>query len=151
MTDDFDQFGRELTLRLNRLLIEFKRLTEENERLLLEKKNLLQENKELRAEVTLARLHSELGAGADLPFELKTEAPPEPMLSPEALAFYRNLPRKINFSDFFRHAEAAELSGARAREFMLSFFRQGLLQQRGRRLEKSAIESPPRCREIQSA
>ncbi|MEX0600234.1 MAG: hypothetical protein WD423_07225 [Rhodothermales bacterium] len=134
MEHDIDQFGRELMRRLKWLIAEVKRLSDENER-------LLRENKELREEVTLARLQGELGGSGDLLDELASEVPVEPVLSPEAMQFYRILPEKINFSDFFRYAEAGDISVAEARDYLLAFIRQGLVEQRGRLLEKAVHPS----------
>lgn len=139
MEHDLDHFGRDLLDRLRRLLGEVNRLAAENER-------LLRENKELREEVTLARLQGEFKGDGELPSELVSSRPPEETLSADALAFYRKLPEKINFTDFFRHAEAEAVDGARARELMLLFFRKGLLDQRGRRLEKR--RTTPVAREV---
>lgn len=130
MQNDLEEFGRDLSDRVDWLLREVKKLRSENER-------LLRENMELREEVTLRRLQTELEGDSEIPADLLSPAKNGSDLPPEALEFYRSLPDKINFNDFFDRVESSGMAATPAREVMLSLVRAGLLAHRGRRIEKT--------------
>lgn len=110
------------------LLAEVRRLEAENE-------SLLKENKELREEVTLVRLHDEFEPEEVQSPDLE-EAPHPSAVPDEAVAFFRKLPDRLNFADYFQYAETERIAGDQAREYMLMFFREEMLEQRGRQIQK---------------
>lgn|GEM_PF-6589453 len=130
MSYDLKAFCRDLQDRLSWLFKEVARLQEENER-------LLQENQALREEATLSRLFRELGD------EAQTEMPAPADTNnfgsgvpPEAMAFFRYLPESLDFANYFEAADAYGIEGDQARDWMLIFFRESLLEHRGRVLRK---------------
>lgn len=132
MSYDLKAFCRDLQDRLNWLFKEVTRLQEENER-------LLQENKDLREEATVSRLFREMG-------EKEPVVPPRPDLPPappsdlprEATDFFRALPDTFTFADYFQAADAYGVAPNNARDWMLLFFRENMLEQRGKTIEKNA-------------
>lgn len=140
MRHDLTVFFRDLQDRLDWLVKEVTRLQEENER-------LLKENKSLREEVTLARLFRDL---EPVPEAKETPAPAAEMfelpgaVSWEAMEFYRMLPRSFTFAEFFHAAERVGVSGDTARDYMLVFFRENMLNQKGTRIEKTQTIPFPR-------
>ena len=135
MRHDLTVFFRDLQDRLDWLVKEVSRLQEENER-------LLKENKTLREEVTLARLFRDLEPTAEVRQALAPSGggelfEPPPAVSWEAMEFYRVLPKSFTFAEFFQAAEGAGVAGNAARDYMLVYFRENLLQQRGTRIEKT--------------
>lgn len=129
MSYDLKAFCRDLQDRLNWLFKEVVRLQEENER-------LLKQNMELREEATLSRLFSEMEEGDAE--QMRKEAEPEsmPQIPREALEFFRTLPASFNFADYFQAADAHGLTAGSARDWMLLFLREGLIEQRGNTMAK---------------
>lgn len=138
MSYDLKAFVRDLQDRLNWLFKEVVRLQEENER-------LLQQNQELREEATLSRLFREMEEKEQKPQERLDVGPRPPADLPrEAIEFFRTLPDSFNFSDYFEAADAHGLSATVARDWMLVFFRESMLEQRGRTIEKNGRPFPVR-------
>ena len=138
MSYDLSTFLRDIQGRLDWLFDEVDRLKEENER-------LLRENKALREEVTLARLFRDIEPAAEpvrSEAEELFEAPPS--VSREVIQFYHRLPSSFNFADFFVTAEAQGVTSELAREYMLVFFRENMLLQRGTRIEKTGTLPYPK-------
>jgi len=109
---------------MNQLFDELERLQEDNEQ-------LRRENKALREEVTLARLFEDVSQQEEaFPLEDPTSIPRE------AFALYRRLPRTFKFADFFQLAERFGLDATAARDCLLYFLRESMLQQKGARVEK---------------
>jgi hypothetical protein len=140
MSYDLKAFCRDLQDRLTWLFKEVTRLQEENER-------LLKENKSLREEVTLARLFREIepvseGQRATPAVEDLFEA--SVSVSREAMEFYHRLPASFNFAEFFMTAEAEGIPGDTARDHMVVYFRENMLQQRGTRVEKTGTMPYPK-------
>lgn len=116
---------------MNQLLDELERLREDNEQ-------LRRENKALREEVTLVRIFEDVSKREEaFPLEDPTSIPRE------AYALYRRLPRAFKFADFFQLAERFGLDAAAARDCLLYFLREGMLQQKGARVEKRGGASEP--------
>lgn len=121
----FEEKRAELERRLDWLFKEVDRLKRENER-------LKSENKELREEVTLLRLAQESDwTGALTKADLPTS------LSQEAINFYRELPGSLNFAVYFRIADEHGISSATAKNYLLHFIQEGMMVQKGHRIEKS--------------
>jgi regulator of replication initiation timing len=109
---------------MNQLFDELERLQEDNE-------HLRRENKALREEVTLARIFEDVSQQEEaFPLEDPTSIPRE------AFALYRRLPRTFKFADFFQLAERFGLDATAARDCLLYFLRENMLQQKGARVEK---------------
>ncbi len=135
MSYDLTAFSRDLQDRLNWLFKEIVRLQEENDR-------LLAENQQLREEATLSRLVREIGERDQMPSHSQDMPSHIPFdLDRETIEFYRTLPSSFTFSDYFEAADAHGLSAGTARDWMLIFFRENMLAQRGRTIEK--YESQP--------
>ena len=140
MSHDVQTFLRDLQDRLDWLFKEVVRLQQENDR-------LLKDNKTLREEVTLARLFRDLEPAPETPH---AAAAPEELfelpasVSREAMEFYHHLPASLNFAEFFLTAEAQDIPGDLSREFMLVYFRENMLQQKGTRIEKTGTMPYPK-------
>jgi hypothetical protein len=137
MSYDLKAFCRDLQERLNWLFKEVVRLQEENDR-------LLKQNMELREEATLTRLFSEMEE--DEVLKVRQETAPQPVaakLPREAVEFFHTLPSKFNFADFFQAADAHGLSASTARDWMLLFLREKLIDQHGNMMEKGDIRPQP--------
>lgn len=130
MSYDLKAFCRDLQDRLTWLFKEVTRLQEENER-------LLQENKELREEATVSRLFREMGE-KEPTLQPQPEVPPTPTpeIPREAVDFFRALPETFSFADYFQAADAYGVAPNHARDWMLLFFRENMLEQRGKTIEK---------------
>ncbi len=111
---------------LNEVFDELGRLREESRR-------LRDENKDLREELTLLRLYHE----GDMPDDLNGNQHTAPMPLPEAAAFFRKLPRSLNFAFYFRKADEEGIESEAAKAYLLHFIQEGLLVQKGHRLEKA--------------
>lgn len=140
MSYDLKAFCRDLQDRLNWLFKEVVRLQEENDR-------LLKQNMELREEATLSRLFSEMeeGEAERVRAESKVVATPTPAprVPKEALDFFQSLPASFNFADFFQAADAHGLSAAAARDWMLMFLRERMIEQRGNTMAKADVRPQP--------
>ncbi|MFW5973252.1 MAG: hypothetical protein ACOCTG_04605 [Bacteroidota bacterium] len=137
MSYDLKAFCRDLQDRLNWLSKEVVRLQDENEQ-------LLQQNQELREEATLSRLFREMGEKEQLGAEEDLAELLPDDLTQEALDFYRSLPSSFTFADYFQAADAHGVSAGSARDWMLVFFRESMLEQRGRTIEKNKRPYPVR-------
>lgn len=137
MSYDLKAFCRDLQDRLNWLFKEVVRLQEENDR-------LLEENQSLREEATLSRLVREMGEKERPPI-IPREMPSRPPndMERDTVDFYRTLPSTFSFSDYFEAADAHGLSASTARDWMLIFFRENMLEQRGRTIEKHNNQTFP--------
>lgn len=131
MSYNLEVFGRDLRDRVSWLIKEVSRLHEENER-------LLRENKTLREEATLARLFWDVeaasqwfGGGGQELYEVPST------VSRESMQFYQKLPMTFNVAEYFQHAEREDVSSDDARTFMLLFFREEMLVQKGTQIEKT--------------
>lgn len=110
---------------MSQLLDEMERLREENEQ-------LRRENKALREEVTLVRIFEDVSQQEEeFPIEDTASIPRE------AYALYRRLPPTFKFADFFQLADQFGLAPGAARDCLLHFLREGMLRQKGARMEKS--------------
>lgn len=123
---------------MSQLLEEMERLREENDQ-------LRRENKALREEVTLVRIFEDVSQQEeDFPIADPASIPRE------AYALYRRLPHTFKFADFFQLADRFGLDPAEARDCLLHFLREGMLQQKGARVEKeggvssSSNPTPPK-------
>ena len=121
---------------MSQLLDEMERLREENDQ-------LRRENKALREEVTLVRIFEDVSQQED---EFPIEDPAS--IPREAYAMYRRLPHAFKFADFFQLADRFGLEPSDARDCLLHFLREGMLQQKGARVEKkggisSSNPAPP--------
>lgn len=114
---------------MSQLLDEMERLREENER-------LRQENKALREEVTLVRIFEDVSEQEE---EFPIEDPAS--IPREAYALYRRLPRTFKFADFFQLADRFGMDASTARDCLLHFLREDMLQQKGARVEKGGGSS----------
>lgn len=122
----FAERRKELERKLEWLFDETDRLKRENEQ-------LKRENKELREEVTLLRLAQE----SDWP-EVLAETEDLPAALPqEAVDFFSALPRSLNFAVYFRIADEHGINSATAKNYLLHFIQEGLMVQKGHRIEKS--------------
>jgi hypothetical protein len=142
MSYDLKAFCRDLQDRLNWLFKEVVRLQEENDR-------LLKQNMELREEATLSRLFSEMEESEAQ--RVRAEARPETT----ARSFHARrrssstrLPASFNFADFFQAADAHGLTAAVARDWMLLFLREKLIEQRGHMMEKVDLRSCRSTRQL---
>lgn len=122
--DDLEELIDGLRRRMGRLIQEVRRLREENER-------LKEENKSLREEVTLVRIYKSMENREE---EFPTPRPDQ--IDPEAHELYRQLPEDFRFAEFFEIADEKGVRGDEARLFLLYFIRQGMLAQKGGRVEK---------------
>lgn len=137
MSYDLKAFCRDLQDRLNWLFKEVVRLQEENER-------LLQENQALREEATLSRLVREMDEKDRAPLATRDLRPRVPADLPrESVDFFRTLPPSFSFSDYFEAADAHGVTAGTARDWMLIFFRENMLEQRGRTIEKNDEQPYP--------
>ena len=135
MDNELDRFAREMEHGLQWLLKEVKRLRTENKR-------LLAENQELRQELTVMRLDENMQSGIRIRETSLTDHSQPADLTPKAMQFYEGLPDNLSFADYFQFADSEEISGDEAREYMLIFVRKGMLQQRGRKIEKRPTFTP---------
>jgi hypothetical protein len=130
MSYDLKAFCRDLQDRLNWLFKEVVRLQEENDR-------LLKQNMELREEATLSRLFSDMEEHEAEQVRRETTASPAITLPREAMDFFHTLPATFNFADFFHAADAHGLTATVARDWMLLFLKEKLIEQRGNVIEKT--------------
>lgn len=129
MSFDLKETFNDLQERLAWLSKEVEQLQEDNER-------LLGENRSLREEVTLARLFRDVDAAPE-GFGLPAVVPKM------AHEFYDGLPEHFSFTDFFHRAGHFGLTVETAKDYLIVFFRENMLTQRGARLEKTAALPHP--------
>jgi regulator of replication initiation timing len=115
---------------MSQLLDEMERLREENEQ-------LRRENKALREEVTLVRIFEDVSEQKEV-FPIEDPA----SIPREAFALYRRLPRTFKFADFFQLADRFGLNPSEARDCLVYFLREGMLRQKGARVEKGGTSNP---------
>jgi regulator of replication initiation timing len=107
-------------------------LLDEMERLRKENDQLRRENKALREEVTLVRIFEDVSQQEEaFPIEDPASIPRE------AFALYRRLPSTFKFADYFQLAERFGLDPSDARDCLVYFLRESMLQQKGARMEKA--------------
>lgn len=130
MDNSFEEAREEIERKLDWLLNEIARLTQE-------KRRLLRQNRKLREEITLLRLKEERPSAEGVQKESARSA------SQEALHFYEQLPPCLNFAMFFRLAEGYGISSKRAKRYLLHFLREEMLQQKGSHIEKTDVLNGP--------
>ena len=130
MISDVDNLAAVLQEHLGDLISEAKRLQEENA-------FLLEENRRLREELTVYQLRFDIERMDEL--EEIEDRQLTSTLPEDARSFYRKLPDRLTFAEFFRMAEIEGMSDERARSLLTLYLKEQLLQQHGRRMQKKRV------------
>ena len=130
MIIDLDNLAAVMQEHLGDLIVEAKRLREENA-------FLLDENRRLREQLTLHQLRSDIERMDEI--EEIEDRELTSTLPDDAKEFFTKLPDRLTFADFFRIAELEELTDERARSLLTLYLKEQLLQQHGRRMYKKRV------------